>query len=174
MQGHSRLQERQEAVQVDNLRSEVHQAFDEVTYPTTVADMLAEPYRGNDDAHEMAVAFLGKPWATIATQELFRHREMLFTLTPAAYVAYLPAYLIACLATEDPLDTYGADLREYLLDTLVIAENASQERSATTKARLAALTTAQRTVVADVVRHLVSRWNMPRANEVLEALDHEG
>jgi hypothetical protein len=136
--------------------------------------MLAEPYRGNDDAHEMAVAFLGKPWATIAIQELFRHREMIFALTPAAYVAYLPAYLTACLATEDPLDTYGADLREYLLDTLVIAEGASQERSTTTKARLAALTAAQRAVVADVVGHLMLRWNMPRAKEVLDALDHEG
>jgi hypothetical protein len=136
--------------------------------------MLAEPYRGNDDAHEMAVAFLGKPWATIAIQELFRHREMLFTLAPAAYVAYLPAYLIACLSTEDPLDTYGADLREYLLDTLVIAEGASQERSTTTKARLAALTAAQRTVAAEVVKHLMLRWNMPRAKEVLDALDHDG
>lgn len=161
-------------MQVDNLRSEVHQAFDGVTYPTTVADMLAEPYRGNDDAHEMAVAFLGKPWATIAIQELFRHREMLFTLTPASYVAYLPAYLIACLSIEDPLNIYGADLREYLLDTLIIAENASQERSTTTKARLAALTTAQRTVAAEVVKHLMLRWNMPRAKEVLAALDHEG
>jgi hypothetical protein len=136
--------------------------------------MLAEPYRGNDDAHEMAVAFLGTPWATIATQELFRHREMLFTLTPAAYVAYLPAYLIACLSTEDPFDIYGADLREYLLGTLVIAEGASQERSITTKARLAALTAAQRTVVAEVVKYLMLRWNMPRAKEVLDALGPEG
>jgi hypothetical protein len=122
----------------------------------------------------MAIAFLGKSWTTIAIQELFRHREMLFTLTPAAYVAYLPAYLIACLSTEDPLDTYGADLREYLLDTLVIAEGASQERSTTTKARLAALTAAQRTAVTEVVKHLVLRWNMPRAKEILDALDHEG
>ncbi len=136
--------------------------------------MLAEPYRGNDDAHEMAVAFLGKPWTTVAVQELFRHREMLFTLTPAAYVAYLPAYLIACLSTEDPLDTYGADLREYLLDTLIIAEGASQERSTTTEARLAALTAAQRTVAVEVVKHLMLRWSMPRAKEVLDALDHGG
>lgn len=161
-------------MQVANLRSEIHRAFDGIPRPTTIADMLAEPYRANDDAHEMAAAFLGKPWATIATQELFRHREMIFALTPAAYVAYLPAYLIACLATEDPLDTYGADLREYLLDTLVVAEGASPERSTTTKARLAALTAAQRAVVADVVKHLGMRWNMPRAREVLDALGHGG
>lgn len=161
-------------MQVNELRSEVHQAFDGVAYPTIITDMLAEPYRGNDDAHEMAAAFLGKPWATIAIQELFRHREMLFTLAPAAYVAYLPAYLTACLATEDPFDKYSADLREYLLDTLVIAESASQERSTTTKARLAALTAAQRTVTLEVVKHLMLRWNMPRTKEVLDALDHDG
>jgi hypothetical protein len=36
----------------------------------------------------------------------------------AAYRAYLPAYLEACLATEEPYDEYGADLRGYLLSTL--------------------------------------------------------
>jgi hypothetical protein len=158
-------------VQVENLRSEVHRAFDAMTHPATVADMLAAPYRGNDDAHEMAVAFLGKSWTAVAIQELFRHREMLFTLTPAAYVAYLPAYLIACLSTEDPFDKYGADLREYLLDTLVVADGASQDRTDTTKARLAALTAAQRTVAIEVVKYLAQRWNMPRAREILAELD---
>jgi hypothetical protein len=162
-------------VQVEELRADIHRAFDAVSYPTTVKGMIAAPYRSSEDAHEMAVALLGKPWAAIGIQDLFRHREMLFTLAPAAYVAYLPAYLAASLATEDPFDKYGADLREYLLDTLVVADGASQDRTASTQVRLAELTAAQRAVVIDVVRHLAHRWNMPRAREILDELapDHD-
>jgi len=54
----------------------------------------------------------------IPIEVLFYHRESLATLSALAVRAYLPAYLLASVASDDPLDTHGADIRGYLLSAL--------------------------------------------------------
>jgi hypothetical protein len=165
-------QEGQEVVQLDvgSLRAEIDRAFGKPMLPASVADMLAEPYRKNDDAHELAVVLFGYRWGDVPVRDLFRHREMLFALSPAAFRTYLPAYLVACLVSVDPLDEYGADLREYLIDSLTVSADATVDRQATTRARIAALNTDQRTTAASVVRYLETRWRVRGADAALRSL----
>lgn len=157
-------------VERETLRANIDGAFGAVPVPTNMTEMLAAPYRTSDDAYELATALFGRAWVDVPVRELFRHREMLFALAPAAYCAYLPAYLVACLTADDPLDEHGADLREYLIDSLIAAPDASADRQATTAARLAALDAAQRAAATAVVRYLESRWRVRRADEALRSL----
>ncbi len=98
---------------------------------------------------------------------MFFHRESLGALGPAAYRAYLPAYLEASFASEEWTDKHGPDIRQYLLFTLKPWPHQKTERGAETAARLSALTAEQREVVADVLRYLASRWNSEDAAEIL-------
>lgn len=151
----------------DELRAQIHRAFDAVPIPTRIQDMRLPRYIG-DDSYEMAADFVGKHWSTIPIQKLFYHREMLGTLSAAAYRAYLPAYLEACLATEDPFDKYGADLRGYLLYTLKHwPHQRSEHRAAETRERLSLLDAPQRAAVASLLRYLETRWRSEDAIEVL-------
>jgi hypothetical protein len=155
-------------VQVDkeSVRAAIRRAFADVPAPKHIADMRLPRYIG-DDSYEMVTAFLGKRWTDIPIETLFRHRESLGTLTPAAYLAYLPAYLDASLASDDPLDKYGADIRYYLLATLKHWSHQADERATETRERLSALGPDQRMAVADVLRYLVSKWHAADAQEVL-------
>jgi len=156
-------------VQVDKeaLRAQIHRAFDHVVAPTRIDEMRLPRYKG-DDSYEMAAAFVGKRWSELTLQELFYHRESLGTLSAKAYQAYLPAYLEACLATEDPFDKYGADLRGYLVATLKHwPHQQGEHRAADTKERLSLLDADQRAAVADVLRYLESRWQLQEAGEIL-------
>ena len=121
-----------------------------------------------DDSYAMAAAFLGKRWTDIPIETLFFHRESLGTLAPSAYRAYLPAYLDASLASDDPLDRYGADLRQYLLLTLEHWPHQAGEAPAIqTRERLAVLDPQQRAAVAEVLGYLASHWHSEDAAEVL-------
>lgn len=151
----------------DELRAQIHRAFGQVPVPARAQDMLLPRYTG-DDAYEMAKAFAGRTWRDIPLQELFYHRESLATLNATAYRAYLPAYLEACLATDDPFDKYGADLRSYLLSTLKHwPHQKGEHRAAETQERLSLLDADQRAAVADVLRYLESKWDSPEASEIL-------
>jgi hypothetical protein len=151
----------------NELRERIHCAFDGVPMPEQVEEMLMEPYKNSEDAHEMAKAFFGKPWTSVPTLDLFRHREMLMTLSAVAYRAYLPAYLMACLETEDWLDKHGADIRGYLVSGLRVWPHQNELTAQTTPERLSLLQPAQRAVVACVLRYLETRWRMKEAGEVL-------
>jgi hypothetical protein len=133
-------------------------------------EMLAAPYKNSEDALELASALHGYAWFEVPIRDLFRHREMLFALAPIAFRAYLPAYLVASLSAENALDEYGADIREYLLDSLIADPEASADRVATTRARLASLSPAQRDVVVAVVRYLADRWHVKRAEDAVRSL----
>lgn len=149
------------------VRAAIRRAFADVPLPKRIEDMRAPSFIG-DDSYEMAAAFLGKPWSELPIETLFVHRESLAALAPAAYRAYLPAYLDASLASEDPLDKYGADIRHYLLSTLKHwPHQKSEARAAETRDRLAALDREQRDAVADVLRYLVARWHSDEAAEIL-------
>lgn len=153
--------------QKDAIRAQIRAAFANVAAPAKVDAMLADAYRTNDDAYEMAAAFVGKLWSELDRVELFRHRESLFALSPAAYRAYLPAYLEASLASDDPLDKYGADIRGYLLYSLGTTSSSSASRVETTRERIALLDRTQRDAIASVLRFLEKHWHMKDASELL-------
>ncbi len=149
------------------LRVQIHRAFDNVEIPTGIEQMRLPKYTG-DDSYEMAAALVRRKWDPIPIEVLFYHRESLATLSPLTFHAYLPAYLVACLASDDPLDKHGADIRGYLLFALGNWPHQSEpDRPAETRERLSLLDPKQRDVVANVLRYLESRWNMKDAGELL-------
>ena len=151
------------------LHDEIENAFAKAAVTVSKpAELLAAPYHTNEDAYELAAALNGKTWRDVPVLDLFRHRQMLFALTPEAYRAYVPAYLTA--AVEEANERYGADIREYLLFSLTIGPAASPDRMTTTAARLAALDRAQRTAARKVVAYLKAQWGMRDADEALAAL----
>jgi hypothetical protein len=154
-------------VQVDREAAcaDVRRAFANVSAPVAIEDMRSVRYTG-DDSYELASALLGKRWTDVPIEVLFRHRESLGTLSAAAYRAYLPAYLLAAIASDDPLDRYGPDLRHYLLSTLVQSSH-DDHRAAEIRERLSLLDADQRVAVAHVLRYLEARWNSFEAGEVL-------
>ena len=88
----------------------------------------------------MAAALVGRKWDAVPIEVLFYHRESLATLSPQAFHAYLPAYLLACLASDDPFDKHGADIRGYLLFALGSWPHQSDpDRPAETRDRLSIL-----------------------------------
>ena len=146
----------------ETLRSQVKAAFGNVP-PPKAEEMLQEVYAGGDDAYEMMTAFLGKHWTEITTSVLSYHREIIIALSGIGYRAYLPAYLMACLA-NDP--TYGADIRGYTLYGLRPLSK-SEVHVTTARERLSRLDQAQRAAVAGVLRYLVDRWHEKDADEIL-------
>lgn len=160
-------------MQVDRtaLRADIKSAFPTASLrPASIKDMIAAPYRDNDDAYGLAAVLYGRPWADIPIADLFFHREMLFALSPDAYRVYVPAYLTACLAHDSSLDTYGPDLNEYLLNSVIVEDNAREVYRTTTTARLSVLTPAQRAVMTAVVQYMKERWRERRADEALRQL----
>jgi len=151
----------------ESVRASIRRAFANVPQPSRIEDMRFPRYTG-DDSYEMAVALLGKRWTDIPIETLFFHRESLGTLAPVAYRAYLPAYLDAAIASDDPLDKYSADICHYLLATMKHWSHQTDPlRGDETRARLQALDEAQRAAVIDVLRYLSARWHMEDASEVL-------
>lgn len=137
--------------------------------PTRIEDMRIPRYTG-DDSYEMAAAFLGKRWDELPLDVLFFHRESLMTLSAAAYRAYLPAYLDACLGSDDPFDKHGPDIRHYLLATLDHGSHQTDEhRALETVERLSLLDAEQREALADVLSYLVTKWHMEEAAELLRS-----
>lgn len=159
----------QEVASVEALRAQIHHAFDNVELPTRLEQMRLARYTG-DDSYEMAAALLGKGWVELPIKTLFYHRESLATLSATAFRAYLPAYLLACLESDDPLDTYGADLRAYLLGALGTWPHQSDpERAGETSERLSLLDAKQHEAVTSVLRYLENRWQMANAGVLLRS-----
>jgi hypothetical protein len=154
----------------DELRAQIHRAFDDVPIPTRIEDMMLAAYKDSEDLYEMVAELVGKRWQEIPRERLFYHRESLAMLSAVAYRAYLPAYLEACLATDDWQDKYGADVRGYLVTSLaVFPHHQSEARVTTHPERLSLLDDAQREVVANVLRYLEAAWRMQDASYVLES-----
>lgn len=157
-------------VDIATLRAQIHRAFDAVETPARVEDMRLPRYTG-DDSYEMAAAFAGKRWSELPIAELFAHRESLATLGAKAYRAYLPAYLLAAIASDDPFDKHGADLRRYLVSTLAHWPHQDEHRAAETRERLSLLDAEQRAAVAEVLRYLETKWQLADAGEILRGWD---
>jgi hypothetical protein len=80
--------------------------------------------------------------------------------------AYLPAYLTACLATEDPYDKYRADIISYTMLGLMVSDSKDPMRAERVAARNAVLDAAQRAAVTALLEYLAPRLQLAR-----EALD---
>jgi len=111
----------------------------------------------------MMIAFRGKHWTSIPISVLSHHREIIIALSGLGYHAYLPAYLMACLANDE---TYGADMRGYVLYGLRPLSS-SEVHVNTARERLSLLDDKQRRAVAKVLRYLEDRWRMAKAGEIL-------
>lgn len=152
------------AERVQELRERIEEAFPAVA-TLRASEMLLEPYRTSADAIAMAVDFAGKSWREVSMRELDRHRELYWALSGAAYRAYLPAILSACLAEDASI---AGEIGGHLLDGLKQWPRMSAARVAGTSERLGALDGEQREVVREVLVYLCERWQMARASEVLE------
>lgn len=157
-------------VDLEALRADVGDAFKDVPRPAKLADMLSDPYASNEDAHQMAAAFFRQPWGDTPVLELFRHRQMLFALSPNGFRAFLPAYLVAAINEDEDCAKYAPDIREHLVHSLWPV-GGSDEIVSTTNARLVALSPAQRAATLAVLKYLGARWNMRDVVEAVRALE---
>lgn len=154
-------------VDKDAVRKLVHDAFDSVAVPMEIEGMRLPRYTG-EDSYEMVAALVKRKWSQIPVKELFYHRESLVTLSAAGFRAYLPAYLLAAIESDDPLDKYGADIRHYLLASLKHwPHQTDKHRTAETAERLSLLDGRQRAAVAATLELLVSQWESADASELL-------
>jgi hypothetical protein len=132
-----------------------------VAAETDIADMRRPAFTG-DDSYEMAEAFVGKKWSELAPDALFYHRESLAALNAHAYRAYVAAHLLAAIASPDPFDRIGPDLRHYLVAALEPGPDASD--------RVSRLSAEQYVVVIEVLRALEAQWHMPEAARAADGL----
>jgi hypothetical protein len=72
-----------------------------------------------------------------------------------AYRANVAAYLLAAIASQDPFDRYGPDLRHYLVGSLEPGPEVTE--------RVSQLSAEQRAVVGDGLRTLGTVWHLPEA-----------
>lgn len=91
------------------------------------------------------------------------HREMLPTLSPAAFVGCVAAYLDAMVSEHDDAVVVRGDLQDYLLACLSPWPHQEPAVRALTEARLAALDGPQRDAIAAVLRILADRGSTDAA-----------
>ncbi len=149
-------------VNLEGLRARIRSAFADVAPERDIAKMRRPGFTG-DDSYEMAEAFVGKKWSELPADKLFYHRESLAALNARAYCTYVAAYLLAAIASHDPLDRHGPDLRHYLVASLEPGSDAAE--------RASQLSSAQRAVLIEVLRALDQVWHMPEAGIAAEALE---
>lgn len=148
-------------VDLDALRDRIRSAFVAAT-PLTEITGLRRPEFTDDDSYDLSRALVGKKWSELPADVLFYHRESLAALNAEAYRAYVAAYLLASIASQDPFDRHGPDLRHYLVRSLEPGPVATE--------RVSRLSLAQHAVLSDVLRVLGTVWQMPEATVAAEAL----
>jgi hypothetical protein len=130
--------------------------------PRAVADVITEitqafpapplepedAFEGNVylDAARFKAESRGKPWTGLDVAFLEFHHDAISFLAPAAYAAYLPAYLAATVAPDERVDVMPVSL----LRTLT----RSADSRSTFDARLDQLSPSQQLAVARALEHL--------------------
>ena len=76
---------------VDSIRA----AFSSSVHPGT-SQLLAAQY--TDDGLDLVNAFGARHWSELQVRELFENRDGIWSLTPAGYRFYLPAFMIEALS----------------------------------------------------------------------------
>src|SRR5664279_777644 len=98
--------------------------------------MRLPKYTG-DDSYEMAAALVGRKWDVVPIEVLFYHRESLRDAEPTSVPRLSSGVSRSVLASDDPLDKHGADIRGYLLLALGSWPHQSDpDRPAETRERL--------------------------------------
>ncbi len=143
------------------LRQRTLDAFPPMEWPPAMP-MFQPRYQSSLDADEMVAEFANRPWTEISRRTLFVHRDTIILLTAEAFLAYLPAYLMACL---EPRDSYRGDLWGCTIGSLV--EDPSRTID-DTRERTRLLDDEQRLVVAGVIGY-IALWG--RARSAWEALE---
>jgi hypothetical protein len=149
------------------VRDAIHKAFDAVVSPQRPDDMLLAPYRSSIDATEMAAEFLGRSWKEIPVKELFRHREMLPTMSAAAYRAYLPGYLVACVNEDPAASKYIGDLWEYTVLSLKAWPGQEPTSASRVTERLSLMNSEQREAIRLVLRFIAERSQRAEVQSLL-------
>jgi len=144
------------------LDAQIKAAFGDVPAPPQ-EDVLHALYASSEDAVDMLVDFRGRHWTELPVVDLFRHRQMIFSLSGIGFRAYLPAYLIASLG-DDP--RYSSEIREFMMFGFM-ADPDSELEVAAMRDRLSLLDERQRAAVASVLHYLAARWQMAEAEEIL-------
>ncbi len=125
-------------------------------------EVLAERYRGSEDAGLMLADLRGKHWRDLPASMLFRPREMLPALSAVGYRGYIAAHLKASVL-DGP---YDADLREYTLFSLApIDSHRADEKEV--RQRLSLLNRDQWDTIEAYVRYLRDKRHMTQARRVL-------
>lgn len=140
----------------------VERAFAEARAPRW-DEMLFPRYRTSEDAVAMASAFHGRPWTSLATEELFEHREMLSALSPMAFAAIAPAYLVALMSEAPEAVAVRGDLQDYLLACLIPWPHQQEEVTALTIQRLEILSAPQREAFGVALDVLAARGSADAA-----------
>ncbi|HCT81422.1 MAG TPA: hypothetical protein DGT23_33595 [Micromonosporaceae bacterium] len=140
------------------LQAQIETAFRGVP-ALPAARIVLEQHQHHVDAQQMASAFGGRHWTELSLQELFFHRESIFTLSSAGYLSYLPAYLCGCLHDDTRLVT---DISWYTVSGL-----RTQRAMRTTHQRLELFGKDQRSAVAAVLRHVAESLSDERAEKIL-------
>lgn len=80
----------------DELRVRVRHACTDAP-PPAYGDIFARALRARLAGQSLELALHYKHWSQVARDTLDAHRDSVFTLSAAAYRAYVPAFLLACL-----------------------------------------------------------------------------
>ena len=127
------------------LKERVERAFGRV--PGLPADqILAEGNRGDYEFDQLAEAFGGRNWRELSVDELFYYRDSLNAVGAPGYLSYAPAYLHACLRSDDEL--------VYDIVFALVQSLRPQRKRRTTRQRLELFDEEQRAVVHAVLAYL--------------------
>lgn len=129
----------------DDLAQRIHEAFDGVPTPNE-HDILADEMRAFIDPIELRVALAEKHWSAVPIADLSFHREMISTLGPKGFRAYVAAFLLAALAG----DRRSPDVFQFTLLALIPLDESERER---TRARLSLLDFRQRAAIVEWIRY---------------------
>jgi hypothetical protein len=129
------------------LESEINEAFSGAHYPGD-DNVAYDQTSGHLEGSAVAAKFRGKSWQALNTGFLRRNADSIFFFSPAGYVYFLPAFMLATIH-----DFKRADMIP--LNTVVsLSPSLSQAQSETFSARIRGLTLEQRKVVARFLAYL--------------------
>jgi len=120
------------------LEASIAAAFRDVPHPGDHA-LVSGDVSYDPEYREVARDFSGMAWPGISAAFVREHADALALLSPAAFRYFLPAYLLACLATGAELDTAPLNV----LGSLTPPEDADPEASEFFASRVVAFTRAE-------------------------------
>lgn len=131
--------------------------------PALSADRVAS-HRGCLECEELRESFGGRHWSDLPADVIRYQREALVLLTTEAFRAYLPAYMLLALRSDDPAN---ADVQQYTLFSLAPEE---RERRHELIGRIASWSAAEIDAVVAYLRAVAADRINGFDDEINEAL----